>query len=65
MKTMLLYCGLLLLGAALIVLGVILGDQASWYFAWIVGTATIVLASAASVAWLDAQEAARERPPRR
>ncbi len=59
---------LLLLGGLLVALGVILGDYASWYFAWIVGTAMIVLVSAAALAWLDAQEAARGRlgakPPR-
>ncbi|MBU6439913.1 MAG: hypothetical protein KGJ03_05070 [Betaproteobacteria bacterium] len=59
MRTLLEFLALMLLGALLVVLGVILGDYASWYFAWIVGTAMIVLVSAAGLAWLDAQEAAR------
>ena len=57
MKTFLSFAGLMGLSAVLIVLGVILGDYASWYFAWIVGTAMIVLVSAAGLAWLDAQQA--------
>lgn len=59
MKTLLTFLALMGLSSALIVLGVILGDYASWYFAWIVGTAMIVLVSAAGLAWLDAQDAAR------
>ena len=59
MRTLLEFSALMLLGALLVALGVILGDYASWYFAWIVGTAMIVLVSAAALAWLDAQEAAR------
>ncbi|MDE2121997.1 MAG: hypothetical protein KGJ64_15005 [Betaproteobacteria bacterium] len=57
MRTFLSFVGLMGLSALLIVLGVILGDYASWYFAWIVGTAMIVLVSAAGLAWLDAQQA--------
>jgi predicted outer membrane lipoprotein len=59
MHTLLTFLGLMGLSAVLIVLGVILGDYASWYFAWIVGTAMIVLVSAAGLAWLDAQDAER------
>jgi hypothetical protein len=55
------FCALMLLGMLLVALGIILGDYASWYFAWIVGTAMIVLVSAAALAWLDAQDAARAR----
>ena len=68
MRTLLTFVGLMGLSAVLIVLGVILGDYASWYFAWIVGTAMLVLVSAAGLAWLDAQDAERRaapaRPPR-
>ncbi len=68
LRSLLQFSALLLLGGLLVALGVILGDYASWYFAWIVGTAMIVLVSAAALAWLDAQEAARGRlgakPPR-
>ena len=59
MRSLLEFSALLLLGALLVVLCVVLGDRASWYFAWIVGTAMIVLVSAAALAWLDTQEAAR------
>ena len=59
MRTLFEFSALMLLGALLVALGIILGDYASWYFAWIVGTAMIVLVSAAALAWLDAQEAAR------
>jgi predicted outer membrane lipoprotein len=62
MRSLLEFAALLLLGALLVVLGVILGDYAPWYFAWIVGTAMIVLVSAAALAWLDAQDS--ERGPR-
>ena len=61
MRTLFEFCALMLLGMLLVALGIILGDYASWYFAWIVGTAMIVLVSAAALAWLDAQEAARAR----
>ena len=61
MNTVLRFCGLLLLAALLIVLGVLLGDYAPWYFAWVVGSAMIVLVSAAGMVWLDAQEAERAR----
>ena len=59
MRTLFEFSALMLLGMLLVALGIILGDYASWYFAWIVGTAMIVLVSAAALAWLDAQEAAR------
>ena len=61
MRTLFEFCALMLLGMLLVALGIILGDYASWYFAWIVGTAMIVLVSDAALAWLDAQEAARAR----
>lgn len=63
MRTFLTFAALMMLSALLIVLGVILGDHASWYFAWIVGTAMIVLVSAAAMMWLDAQEAERHGRP--
>ncbi len=43
-----------------IVLGVVLGDYAPWYFAWLVGTVMLVLVAAAGGAWLDAQEAEQD-----
>lgn len=56
MKTLLYFLLFLLIAIVAIVIGVIIGDYASWYFAWIVGTAMIVLVSAASGALFDAQE---------
>lgn len=56
MRTLFEFSALMLLGMLLVALGIILGDYASWYFAWIVGTAMIVLVSAASGALFDAQE---------
>lgn len=44
-----------------IVLGVVLGDYAPWYFAWLVGTVMLVLVAAAGGAWLDTQEAEQDR----
>lgn len=45
-----------LIAAVLLFLTIILGGEAPWYFAWVVGTLMIVLASAASGAFLDMQE---------
>ena len=56
MKTFIQFLIYLLIAMVVIVLGVILGDAASWYFAWLVGTVMIVLISAAGGAFLDAQE---------
>ena len=56
MKTLFQFLIYMLIAIIVIVLGVILGDAASWYFAWLVGTVMIVLISAAGGAYLDAQE---------
>ncbi|MGC9162724.1 MAG: hypothetical protein ACP5F9_04150 [Thiomonas sp.] len=56
MKNFLYFLLFLFIAMIAIVIGVIIGDYASWYFAWIVGTAMIVLVSAASGAFFDAQE---------
>ena len=56
MKNFLYFVLFLIIALVAIVIGVIIGDYASWYFAWIVGTAMIVLVSAASGAFFDAQE---------
>lgn len=56
MKTFLYFALFLIIAAIAIVVGVIIGDYASWYFAWIVGTAMMVLVAAASGALFDAQE---------
>ncbi len=56
MKTLFQFLMYMLIAIVVIVLGVILGDYASWYFAWLVGTVMIVLVAAAGGAWMDAQE---------
>jgi hypothetical protein len=62
MKTLLLFVLFMLIAVAVILLAIILGDSGAWYFAWLVGTAMIVLITAAGGALLDTQEehAARE-----
>lgn len=56
MKTFLQFLVYMLLAVVAIVMGVILGDYGSWYFAWFVGTAMIVLVAAAGGAWMDAHD---------
>lgn len=54
------YFGLfvLFLAVALLALfmAIVLGDAAPWYFAWVVGTAMIVLIAASGAMLLDTQE---------
>ncbi len=56
MKTFAYFVLFLMLAVVVIVLAALLGARGAWYFAWMVGTAMIVLISAASAALLDAQE---------
>jgi hypothetical protein len=56
MKTFLQFLIYMLLAVVAIVMGVILGDYGSWYFAWFVGTGMIVLVAAAGGAWMDAHD---------
>ena len=56
MKTFLYFVLFMLLAVIAIVIGVIIGDYGSWYFAWLVGTAMIVLISAAGGALFDTEE---------
>ena len=56
MKTLLYFFLFLLLAFVVIVLAVMLGDLGAWYFAWLIGTAMIVLVAAAGTAMLDTQE---------
>ena len=60
MKTLLHFPIYMLLTAVAIVMGVILGEHGSWYFAWFVGTAMIVLVAAAGGAWMDAHDATQD-----
>jgi predicted outer membrane lipoprotein len=56
MKTTLQFLLFMLLALAVIVLAILLGDLGAWYFAWLVGTAMIVLLAAAGGVLLDTQE---------
>ena len=64
MRTLTQFVGYLLLALIAIVLGVILGDDAPWYFAWLVGTVMLVLVAAAGGAWMDTQDEEAERQRR-
>ena len=56
MKTFLQFLLFMAIAVLVIVMAVILGDSGAWYFAWLVGTAMIVLIAAAGGALLDAQD---------
>lgn len=56
MKTFLYFVLFMFLAAIAIVIGVIIGDYGSWYFAWLVGTGLIVLIAVAGGTLFDAQE---------
>ena len=56
MKTFAYFLLFLVLAFVVILLAALLGDQGAWYFAWLVGTAMIVLIAAAGAALLDTQE---------
>lgn len=56
MKTFLLFVLFMVLAVLIILLAVILGNIGAWYFAWLVGTAMIVLITVAGAALLDTQE---------
>jgi predicted outer membrane lipoprotein len=59
MKTFLLFLIFMFIAVLVIVMAVILGDTGAWYFAWLVGTAMIVLVAAAGGVMLDAQDERR------
>ncbi len=55
-KRVILFGLLMLLALLVIFLAILLGDSGPWYFAWLLGTATIVLVAAAGGAMLDTQQ---------
>ena len=57
MRTFLYFLLFMFLAVVITILAAILGDEGAWYFAWLIGTAMLVLVSAAGGALLDAQEA--------
>jgi predicted outer membrane lipoprotein len=56
MKRAVIFALLMLLALLVIFLAILLGDHGPWYFAWLLGTATIVLVAAAGGAMFDTQE---------
>jgi predicted outer membrane lipoprotein len=56
MRTFLYFVLFMAIAVGVIFLAAVLGVHGAWYFAWLVGTAMIVLISAAGGALLDAQE---------
>lgn len=65
MKVFLLFVLFMVLALLMILLGIILGETGAWYFAWLLGTGTMVLVAAVGGILLDAQderEAAVEKP---
>lgn len=56
MKTLLQFLLFMVLATAMIVLAILLGDLGAWYFAWLVGTAMIVLIAATGGVLLDTQD---------
>lgn len=56
MRTFLQFLLFMVLAVAVIVLAILLGDMGAWYFAWLVGTAMIVLIAAAGGVLLDTQD---------
>ena len=63
MKVLLLFIFWFAAGLISLFLAILLGERGSWYFAWVLGTAMIVLLSVAGTMFLDVQEA-RERDRR-
>lgn len=60
MKRIFMFLGLMAVAMGMIVLAILLGEKGPWYFAWLLGTATIVLVAAAGGAMLDAQDDHRQ-----
>lgn len=48
------------LALIIIFLGIVLGDSAPWYFAWLIGTGLLILTSAAAGFLHDTQEAGED-----
>jgi peptidoglycan/LPS O-acetylase OafA/YrhL len=56
MKTFLQFLIYMVIAGLVILMAIVLGDSGAWYFAWLIGTAMIVLIAAAGGALLDAQD---------
>lgn len=55
-KRVAIFALLMALALLVIFLAIVLGDAGPWYFAWLLGTATIVLVAAAGGAMFDTQQ---------
>lgn len=56
LKRTVIFALLFALAIVVIFLAIVLGERGPWYFAWLLGTVTVVLVSAAGGAMLDAQD---------
>ncbi|WP_079420462.1 hypothetical protein [Thiomonas intermedia] len=65
MKKLLSLALFFLAAAAVIGLGILVGSNASWYFAWIFGTAFFVLLLAGAVIWFERLDEPRSSEPER
>lgn len=61
MKTALQFILFMIIAGLVILLAIMLGDSGAWYFAWLIGTAMIVLIAAAGGVMLDAQDEKAKR----
>lgn len=61
MRTFIQFVLFMLIAVIVILLAIVLGDSGAWYFAWLIGTAMIVLIAAAAGALLDAQDESARR----
>jgi len=63
MKKLLSFALFLIIGAFVIGIGILVGSNASWYFAWIFGTAFFVLLLAGAVMWFERLDEPRPAEP--
>ena len=63
MKKLLSLALFLVIGAFVIGIGILVGSNASWYFAWIFGTAFFVLLLAGAVLWFERLDEPRTAEP--
>ncbi|WP_449370796.1 hypothetical protein [Thiomonas sp.] len=63
MKKLLSLALFLIFGAVVIAIGILVGSNASWYFAWIIGTAFFVLLLAGAIMWFDRLDEPRAAKP--
>jgi predicted outer membrane lipoprotein len=62
MKTIIKFIALAVILVLALLLAVVTGDLAPWYFAWLVGTMMIVLIAASGAVMFEAQQAESRGP---